>query len=55
MEIERLGNIFGEDKGTGYAGNVWNKSKLCPTLQTMQGGVQRANDYRRSKGIRIYG
>lgn len=40
MEIERLGNIFGEDKGTGYAGNVWNKSKLCPTLQTMQGGYR---------------
>ena len=34
----RLGNIYGEDKGTGYAGNVWDSEKLSPTLTTMQGG-----------------
>lgn len=34
----RLGNIYGEDKGTGYAGNVWDAEKLSPTLTTMQGG-----------------
>ncbi len=34
----RLGNIYGEDKGTGYAGNVWDLEKLSPTLTTMQGG-----------------
>ena len=38
IEINRLGNIYGEDKGTGYAGNVWDKDGLCPTLNTMQGG-----------------
>lgn len=34
----RVGNIYGEDKGTGYAGNVWDKEALCPALTTMQGG-----------------
>lgn len=38
IEVNRLGNIYGEDKGTGYAGNVWDKESLCPTLTTMQGG-----------------
>ena len=38
IEIKRLGNIYGEDKGTGYAGNVWDKNQLCPTITTMQGG-----------------
>lgn len=37
-ELNRLGNIYGEDKGTGYAGNVWDKEGLCPTLTTMEGG-----------------
>ena len=34
----RIGNIYGEDKGTGYAGNVWDKEELSPTLTNMQGG-----------------
>ena len=34
----RLGNIYGEDKGTGYAGNVWDSESLSSTLTTMQGG-----------------
>ena len=34
----RLGNIYGEQFGTGYAGNVWDKDSICPTLMTMQGG-----------------
>lgn len=34
----RLFNIYGEDKGTGYAGNVWDKNTVSPTLTTMQGG-----------------
>ena len=37
-EVKRLGNLYGEDKGTGYAGNVWDKDGLSPTLNTMQGG-----------------
>lgn len=36
--IERLGNIYGEDKGTGYAGNVWDTDYCCPTINTCDGG-----------------
>lgn len=38
IEVSRLGNIYGEDRGTGFAGNVWNDNGLCPTITTMQGG-----------------
>lgn len=38
LEIHRLGNIYGENRGTGFAGNVWDKEKLSPTITTMQGG-----------------
>lgn len=34
----RLGNIYNEKAGLGFAGNVWDKNGLCPTLTTMQGG-----------------
>lgn len=34
----RIGNIYGEDRGTGFAGNVWEKDAISPTLTTMQGG-----------------
>ena len=34
----RIGNIYGEQFGTGYAGNVWSKEAICPTLTTAQGG-----------------
>lgn len=33
-----IGNIYGKDFGTGYAGGVWDKNHVCPTLTTMQGG-----------------
>lgn len=36
--VDRLFNIYGDDRGTGYAGNVFNINGLCPTLNTMQGG-----------------
>ena len=43
METERLGGLFdGETKH--QAGSVFNKSKVAPTIDTMQGGVQRTND-----------
>ena len=35
---KRLGNIYGEDRGTGFAGNVWDTNAVSPTLTTMQGG-----------------
>ena len=41
MEVNRIGNIFGDDKGTGFAGNVWDKDHLSPTLNTMQGGCKQ--------------
>ena len=34
----RLGNIYGTDKQGGFAGNVWDKECLCPTLKTCGGG-----------------
>ena len=39
MEVRRFGNIFGEEKGTSFAGNVWDINKLSPTLTNMQGGA----------------
>ena len=41
MEIKLFGNLFGDDKGTGFAGNVWDKDHLSPTLNTMQGGCKQ--------------
>ena len=38
LEPNRIGNIYGEQFGTGYAGNVWDKNSISPTLMTMQGG-----------------
>ena len=34
----RLGNVYGDQFGTGYAGNVWDKDAISPTIMTMQGG-----------------
>ena len=42
MEV-RLGNIFGFTGGN-YAGNVYDQNFMCPTLNTMQGGVQTTDD-----------
>ena len=39
MEV-RLGNIFGFTGGN-YAGNVYDKDHLSPTLNTMQGGCKQ--------------
>lgn len=38
IELKRLGNIYGENVGTGHGGNVWDKNGLCQTIKTMQGG-----------------
>lgn len=37
---KRIGNIFGEGKGTGFAGNVWDKDGLSPTITTCGGGYR---------------
>ena len=34
----RIGNVYGEQFGTGYAGNVRSKEGVSPALTTMQGG-----------------
>ena len=34
----RIGNIYGQDRGTGFAGNVWDKNFVSPTITTCQGG-----------------
>lgn len=39
MEIQRIGNIYGDEFGTGYAGNVFLADGLSPTLTNMQGGA----------------
>lgn len=36
--MKRIGNIYGPEFGTGYAGNVWDSDAICPTLMSMQGG-----------------
>lgn len=36
---KRIGNIFGEGKGTSFAGNIWDKETVAPTLTTCGGGV----------------
>ena len=36
-KIVHIGNLYGPDRGTGYAGNIWGKSGLAPTLNTMGG------------------
>lgn len=38
MKQKRLGNIYGEDRGTGFAGNVWDKEFISPSITTSQGG-----------------
>ena len=38
VEPVRLGNIYGDHCGTGFAGNVWDAEAISPTLMTMQGG-----------------
>ena len=41
METEKkIGNIFGFTGGN-YAGNVYDKDHLSPTLNTMQGGCKQ--------------
>lgn len=34
----RIGNIYGPHRGTGFAGNVWDKDYVSPTITTCGGG-----------------
>ena len=40
MRTERIGNIYGPQFGTGYAGNIWDKRGISPSLMTMVGGCR---------------
>lgn len=40
-DLVRYGNIYGEQFGTGYAGNVWKKEGVCPTIKCESGGGNR--------------
>lgn len=40
VKPRRLFNIFGENRGTGFAGNVWDKEAIAPALTTSQGGYR---------------
>lgn len=44
QKMVRLGNIYGEQFGTGFAGNVWDKDGIIPSLMTAQGGGENSND-----------
>lgn len=37
-DVIHIGNLYGPERGTGYAGNVWGKEGISPTLTTMGGG-----------------
>ena len=37
VKVEKLGNLYGFTGGS-YAGNVYNRRGLCPTLNTVSGG-----------------
>ena len=58
----RLGNVYGDNFGTGYAGNVWGKGGVSPTLTTMQGGGRQPMvvddkvvfEERRDEGVRLF-
>lgn len=39
-EVKRLGNLYGEDRGTGFAGNVYDKDCIASSLTTMQVGMR---------------
>lgn len=34
----RIGNIYSPNRGTGFAGNIWDKDFICPTITTCGGG-----------------
>ena len=37
-EIKLLGNIYGEQFGTGFAGNIYDAEGITPAITTFQGG-----------------
>lgn len=54
-KVIRLGNIYNEKAGLGFAGNVWDKNGLCPTLTTMQGGGREPMVIEEKQIVRMIG
>lgn len=57
IKPKRLGNLYGEDKGTSFAGNLWATDVISPTLTSMQGGLRQPliiEDFYSNRDIRIY-
>ena len=37
----RIGNLYGENRGTGFAGNIWETEGISPALTTMGEPVRK--------------
>lgn len=48
----RIGNIYGDKFGSGYAGNVWSKFGTSPTLTTAQGGNRQVMILEKEERVR---
>ena len=44
MEQRRLGNLYGDDRGTGFAGNVWDKKLYFSISYDYARGNERTDD-----------
>lgn len=44
IQMIHIWNLYGPERGTGYAGNIWGKEGLAPALTTMGGGQTGADD-----------
>lgn len=55
QKMVRLGNIYGEQFGTGFAGNVWDKDGIIPSLMTAQGGGRTPMIIEKKSGISVIG
>jgi DNA (cytosine-5)-methyltransferase 1 len=57
LKPKRIGNIYGEDKGTSFAGNCWSTEDLSPTITTAQGGNRQPliiEDFYSNRDERVY-
>jgi DNA (cytosine-5)-methyltransferase 1 len=56
-EVRRLGNVYGDQYGESFAGNVWDKNGLVPSIMTMQGGGRQpmiVEDFYENREPRVY-
>ena len=50
---KRLFNIYGRDRGTGFAGNVWDQNCISPTVDTCGGGNRQPLIMENEQKVRI--